>query len=131
MQALADVVCEISTLNLKSNFTFVLTQKTSILFAIHKPDFEKILLKARRRIGHSLEAVAHVNYEISTLKLKLNLAFPVTLSISVPLLLRTLVFEKMLLKSVRIITHDLEAVAVVVCEISTGKLKSNFAFFYL
>ena len=70
-------------------------------------------------------------YEISTLKLKLNLAFAVTLSISVPLLLRTLVFEKMLLKSGRIITHDLEAVAVVVSEISTGKLKSNFAFFYL
>ena len=70
-------------------------------------------------------------YEIPTLKLKLNLAFAVTLSISVPLLLRTLVFEKMLLKSGRIITHDLEAVAVVVREISTGKLKSNFAFFYL
>ena len=131
MQALADVVCEISTLKLKSNFTFVLTQNTSILFAIHTPDFEKILLKSRRRIGHSLEAVAQVVYEISTLKLKLNLAFAVTLSISVPLLLRTLVFEKMLLKSGRIITHDLEAVAVVVCEISTGKLKSNFAFFYL
>ena len=64
-----------------------------------------------------------MNYEISTLKLKLNLAFPVTLSISVPLLLRTLVFEKMLLKSGRIITPDLEAVGVVVCEISTGKLK--------
>ena len=62
-------------------------------------------------------------YEIPTLKLKLNLAFAVTLSISVPLLLRTLVFEKMLLKSGRIITHDLEAVAVVVREISTGKLK--------
>ena len=70
-------------------------------------------------------------YEISTLKLKLNLAFVVTLSISVPLLLWTLVFEKMLLKSARIITHDLEAAAVVVREISTGKLTSNFAFFYL
>ena len=131
MQALADVVCEISTLKLKSNFTFVLTQNTSILFAIHTPTFEKIFLKSRPRIRHSLEAVAQVNYEISTLKLKLNLAFPVTLSISVPLLLRTLVFEKMLLKSGRIITHDLEAVAVVVSEISTGKLKSNFALFYL
>ena len=54
-----------------------------------------------------MEAVAQVVYEISTLKLKLNLAFAVTLSISVPLLLRTLVFEKMLLKSGRIITHDL------------------------
>ena len=129
MQALADVVCEISTLNLKSNFTFILTQNTSILFAIHTPDFEKILLKSTRRTGHSLEAVPQVNYEISTLKLKLNLAFPVTLSISVPFLLRTLVFEKILLKSGRIITHDLEALAVVVCEISTGKLKSNLAFF--
>ena len=34
----------------------------------------------------------------------------------------------MLLNSRQRIAHDLEAVAVVVCEISTGKSKSNLAF---
>ena len=51
------------------------------------------------------------------------------MSISKAFSVQTPVFEKMFLNSRRRITHDWEAVAVVVREISTGKLKSNLAFF--
>ena len=51
------------------------------------------------------------------------------MSISKAFSVQTLLFEKMFLKSRRRITHDWEALAVVVREISTGKLKSNLAFF--
>ena len=56
--------------------------------------------------------------EISTSKLKSN--FFQTLSIFIPFSVQTPVFEKMLLKSRCRITHDLEAEAVVVREISNG-----------
>ena len=51
------------------------------------------------------------------------------MSIFIPFSVQAPVFEKMLLKSTRRITHDLEAVAVVVREISSGKLKPILVFF--
>ena len=69
--------------------------------------------------------------EISTGKLKSNLAFFLALSISKAFLVQTPLFEKMFLNSTGRIMHNWEGLAVVVCEISTGKLKPNFAFFYL
>ena len=51
------------------------------------------------------------------------------MSISKAFSVQTPVFEKMFLNSRRRITHDWEALAVVVCEISASKLKSNLAFF--
>ena len=51
------------------------------------------------------------------------------MSISKAFSVQTPVFEKMFLNSRRRITHDWEALAVVVREISTAKLKSILAFF--
>ena len=89
----------------------------SIPLLLQTPDFGKILLSLRRRITYNLEAVAELIREISTHKLKSNLAFVLTWSISIPFLVQTEDFENMLLKSRQRITHVLEAVAVVVSEI--------------
>ena len=129
MEATAIVVFEMSTSKLKSNFDFFLTLTIVILFSVQTPVFEKMLRKSRRRLMHGLEAVALVVDEISTRKLDSNVAFILTLSISKVFVVQTPDFEKMLLNSRRRITHDSEAAAVVVREISTGKLKSNLAFF--
>ena len=129
MEATAIVVFEMSTSKLKSNFDFFLTLTIVILFSVQTPVFEKILRKSRRRLMHGLEAVALVVDEISTRKLDSNVAFILPLSISKVFVVQTPDFEKMLLNSRRRITHDSEAAAVVVREISTGKLKSNLAFF--
>ena len=100
----------------------------SIPLLLQTPDFGKILLSLRRRITYNLEAVAVLIHEISTHKLKSNLAFVLTWSISIPFLVQTEDFENMLLKSRQRITHVLEAIAVVVSEILTHKLKSNLTF---
>ena len=88
---------EISTSKLKSNFDFFQTLSIFIPFSAKTPVFEKMLLKSRRRITHDLEAVAVVVREISTGKLKSNLAFFLTSSISKAFLVQTPDFEKMLL----------------------------------
>ena len=127
--ALAVVVREISTGKLKSNLAFFLPLSISKTFSVQTPLFEKMFLNSRQRITHDWEAVAVVVREISTGKLKSNLAFFLHLSISKAFSVQTPLFEKMFLNSRRRITHDWEALAVVVREISTGKLKSNLAFF--
>ena len=65
-----------------------------------------MFLNSRRRIKHDWEALAVVVCEISTGKLKSNLAFFLPLSISKAFSVQTLVFEKMFLNSRRRITHD-------------------------
>ena len=55
-----------------------------------------MLLNSRQIIAHDLEATAVVVFEISTGKLKSNLAFLLTLSISKAFLVQTPDFEKML-----------------------------------
>ena len=130
-EAVAAVVREISTGKLKSNLAFFLPSSISKEFSVQTPLFEKMFLNSRRRITHDWEALAVVVREISTGKLKSNLAFFLPLSISKAFSVQTPVFEKMFLNSRRRITHDWEAVAAVVREISTDKLKPNLAFFYL
>ena len=76
-----------------------------------------------------MKAVAVLILEILTRKLKSNLAFFLTLSISKAFAFQTPDFDKMLLNLGSRITRDLEAVAVVVDEILTVKLNSNLAFF--
>ena len=100
-------------------------------FSVQSPLFQKMFLNSRRRITHDCQALALVVREITTCKLKANLAFFLPLSISKSFSVQTPLFEKMFLNSRLRITHDWEAVAVVVRKISTDKLKPNFAFFYL
>ena len=76
-----------------------------------------------------MKAVAVLILEILTRKLKSNLAFFLTLSISKAFAFQTPDFDKMLLNLRSRITRDLEAVAVVVDEILTVKLNSNLALF--
>ena len=90
-----------------------------------------MFLNSRRRITHDWEAVAVVVREISTGKLKSILVFFLPLNISKAFSVQTPLFVKIFLNSTRGITNDWEALAVVVREISTGKLKRNFGFFYL
>ena len=67
--------------------------------------------------------------EISTHKLKSNLAFALALSISIPFVVQTADFEKMLLRSRKRITYDMKDVAILIREILTRKLNSNLGFF--
>ena len=76
-----------------------------------------------------MKAVALLILEILNQKLKSNLAFFLTMSISKALAFQTPDFDKMLLNLRSRITRDLEAVAVVVDQILTVKLNSNLAFF--
>ena len=55
--------------------------------------------------------------------------FNVTLGISTPFVVQTPNLEEILLSSIKSTTHNLDALAVVVGEISNHKLRSNLAFF--
>ena len=76
-----------------------------------------------------MKAVAVLILEILTRKLKSNLVFFLTLRISKAFAVQTPRFDRVLLNQRRTIAHDLEAVAVVVHEISTANLKSNLVSF--
>ena len=76
-----------------------------------------------------MKAVAVLILEILTRKLKSNLVFFLTLRISKAFAVQTPHFDRVLLNQRRTITHDLEALAVVVHEISTAMLKSNLVSF--
>ena len=123
------MVDEISTLKSKPNLAFVLTFSISIPLLLQTPDFGKVLLSLRWRITYDLEAVAQVIREISTHKLKSNLAFVLALSISIPFVVQTADFEKMLLRYRKRITYDMKDVAILIREILTRKLNSNLGFF--
>ena len=97
MEAIALVVDEILTVKLNSNLAFSLNISISILFLVQAPTFEKTLLKYRRRITLDMKSVAVLILEILTHKLKSNLAFFLTLSISKAFAVETPNFDKMLL----------------------------------
>ena len=97
MEAIALVVDEILTVKLNSDLAFSLNISISILFLVQAPTFEKTLLKYRRRITLDMKSVAVLILEILTRKLKSNLAFFLTLSISKAFAVQTPDFEKMLL----------------------------------
>ena len=97
MEAIALVVDEILTVKLNSDLAFSLNISISILFLVQAPTFEKTLLKYRRRITLDMKSVAVLILEILTHKLKSNLAFFLTLSISKAFAVETPDFDKMLL----------------------------------
>ena len=68
-----------------------------------------------------MKAVAVPILDILTRKLKSNLVFFLTLRISKAFAVQTPDFDRVLLSQRRTITHDSEAVAIVVHEISTAK----------
>ena len=88
-------------------------------FSVQTLVFEKMFLNSRRKITHDWKVLANVVREISTVQLKSNFAFFPPLSISKAFSVQTPVFEKKFLNSRRRLTHDWEAVPVVVREIST------------
>ena len=111
MEAVAVVVDGISTRKLNSNLAFLLTLCISIPFVVQTPDFEKMLLKSRQRITQDMKVAGVLIREISTRKLKSNLAFVLTLSISIQSFIQTPDSEKISPDSRQRIIHDLEAVA--------------------
>ena len=89
LNAIAAQVCEVSTHELKSNLTFVLTLDISKQGVVQSPDFGKMLLSLSQSTTLNLDALAVVVHEISTNKLRSNLAIFVTLSISTPFVFQT------------------------------------------
>ena len=66
MNALAVQVCEISTHELRSSLTFVLTLGISEQGVGKKPDFQKMLLSSSQSTTQNLDALAVTVQEIST-----------------------------------------------------------------
>ena len=73
----------------------------------------------------NLDGLALVICEISTRELRSNLDVFLTLSISTPFLFQTPDFGKMLLNLSQSVIQNLDALALVICEISTQELRSN------
>ena len=76
-----------------------------------------------------MNALAVVVREISTNELRSNLVIFLTLGISTPFVIKIPNFGQMLLSSNQSITLSLDALAVLVCEISTNELRSNLVIF--
>ena len=86
-----------------------------------------MLLGSSQSTTQYFDTVAVVVREILTHELRSNLAVFLTLSISS--VVQTPYFEKMLLSLSQSTTQGLDALAVVIGEISTHELQSNLAFF--
>ena len=86
-----------------------------------------MLLGSSQSTTQNFDTVAVVVREILTHELRSNLAVFLTLSISS--VVQTPYFEKMLLSLSQSTTQGLDALAVVIGEISTHELQSNLAFF--
>ena len=129
LDALALVICEISTRELRSNSDYFLTLSISAPFIFQTPDFGKMLLNVSQSIMQNLDALALVICEISTRELRSNSDYFLTLSISTPFLFQTPSFGKMLLNVSQSVMQILDALALVICEISTRELRSNSDFF--
>ena len=97
METVAVVVDEILTVKINSNLAFIVNMSISILFLVQGQHFQKTLLKEGQRITLDMKAVAVLILEILTRKLKSNLAFVLTLSISMPFLVQISNFEKIML----------------------------------
>ena len=76
-----------------------------------------------------MEAVAVVVDQILTLKINSILAFFRNMGISILFLVQAPHFEKTLLKEGQRLTLYMKAVAVLILEVLTRKLKPNLAFF--
>ena len=125
LDALTVIVREISTHELRSNSAFFLTLSISILFVVQTPDFGKMLLSLNKSTTQNLDAQAVVVCEISTPKLRSNLAFILTLSISEQGVVQTPDFGKILRSSSRSTTQNVDTFVVVVREILTHEFKTH------
>ena len=94
MDALAVVVCEISTHELTSNLAFFLTSSFSEPCVVQTPDFRKMLLSSSQSTTQNLDALIVVVHEISNHELMSNLAFLLTLNISIPFVVQTSTLRK-------------------------------------
>ena len=87
-----------------------------------------MLLNVTQSLIQNLDALGLVMCEISTHELRSNSHFFPTLSISTPLLFQTPDFGKMLLNVSQSVIQNLDALGLVICEISTHELRSNSHF---
>ena len=126
LDALAFVVREISTRELRTNLVSFLTLSNSKPCVVGTPDFRKMLLSSSQSITQHFGALAVVVREISTRELRTNLVSFLTLSNSKPCVVGTPDFRKMLLSSSQSITQHFGALAVVVHEISNNEVRLNF-----
>ena len=122
LDALALVICEISTQELRSNLDFFQTLSISTPFLFQIPDFGKMLLNVSQSITQNVDTLAVIICEIATQEQRSNLAFIMTLSISAPFAGQTTDFGKTLLSVSQSTTQNLDSLAGVVWEISTHEL---------
>ena len=130
MIALAVVIREISIQELRSNLAFILTLSISMQFAFQTPDFGKMLLSVIQSTTQNLDSLAVAVREISTHQLRTNSDFFLTLSMFTPFVVQTPGSGEMLLNVSQNTTQNLDALALVICEISTQELRSNLDFFF-
>ena len=128
MYALAVVVCEIESHELRPNLAYILTSSISKPSVVKTPKFGKILLSSSQSTTQNLDVLGFVVREISPHELRSHLAFLQTLSISKPSVVQTTNFKKILLSSSQSTTQNLDALAIVVCEISSHELRPNLAY---
>ena len=125
LDGLALVICEISTRELRSNSDVFLTLSISTPFLFQTPDFGKMLLNVSQSVIQNLDALALEICEISTRELRSNPDYFLTLSISTPFLFQTPDFGKKWLNVIQSVLQNLDGLALLICEISTGELRSN------
>ena len=70
LDALAVIICEISTQEPRSNLAFIMTLSISTTFAGQTPDFGKTLLSVSQSTTQNLDSLAGVVWEISTHELR-------------------------------------------------------------
>ena len=129
LDALALVICEISTQELRSNPDYFLTLSISTPFIFQTPDFGKKWLNVIQSVLQNLDGLALLICEISTRELRSNSDVFLTLSISTPFIFQTPDFGKKWLNVIQSVLQNLDGLALLICEISTRELRSNSDFF--
>ena len=130
MDALAVVIREILIQELRSNLAFTLTLIISMQLVFQTPDCGKILLIVSQNTTQNLDSLAVAVREISSHQLRSNSDFFLTLSIFTPFVVQIPGYGKMLLNVSQNTTQNLDALALVICEISTQELRSNLDIFF-
>ena len=129
LDAFTVVVHEISTHKWRTDFVILLTLSISEPMLVQVPNFERKLPRSSLSITQNMDALAVVVHEISTHNWRTDLAIFLTLSISEPMIVQVPNFERKLRYSSLSITQNLDALAVVVHEISTHNWRTNLAIF--
>ena len=122
-----------SSLKLRSNLAVFLTSNILTPFLVKTPIFWEMLLGSTQSATQNLHVLAVVILKIWSHEIRSNFPIFLTLSISTPFLvhcfLKTPNFRETLLGSSQSATQTLDAIAVVVQEISCHKLMPNLAVF--